>query len=324
MTLTQLALRSVVFYRRTNLASVLGVASAVAVLAGALLVGNSVRASLEGIVASRFGRTSVVVGSETLFTEQLQKRLLPDRTDAAPILVLKGIALHDASRRRARDVQIYGIDDRFFTFHGVGARAPGRSGALLSPDLADELGAAKGDGLVVRVARPTDIPVDSLQGRREDIGRSVRLQVEGTLAREQMGEFSLTPQQGRARAVFVSLARLQRDLDPPPADDPGRESPPRVNALLIAPKPGAPVGATDVRNALPAALDANDLGLRVSILNSADSKPVRTTASILVETASGVMSDAVVEAVEAAARRESLRPTEILTWLANRLSIGDR
>ena len=314
MTLAQLALRSVTFYRRTNLASVLGVASAVAVLAGALLVGSSVRASLEGIAAGRFGRTSVVVGSETLFTEQLQKRLLADRTDAAPILMLKGIALHDASSRRARDVQIYGIDDRFFTFHGVGARAPGRSGALLSPDLADELGAATGDGLVVRVARPTDIPVDSLQGRREDIGRSVRLQVEGTLAREQMGEFSLTPQQGLARAVFVSLARLQRDLDQPPTEDPGRDSPLRVNALLIAPKPGATVGASDVRNALPAALDANDLGLKVSSLDS----------TILVETASGVMSEAVAEAVEAAARRESLRPTEILTWLANRLSIGDR
>jgi putative ABC transport system permease protein len=79
-----------------------------------------------------------------------------------------------------------------------------------------------------------------------------------------------------------------------------------------------------VRNALPAALDANDLGLKVSIPSPADSKPVRPAASILVETASGVMSDAVVEAVEAVARRESLRPTEILTWLANRLKIGDR
>ncbi|MGE5836744.1 MAG: ABC transporter permease, partial [Acidobacteriota bacterium] len=314
MTLTQLAVRSLTFYRRTNAASVFGVASAVAVVAGALLVGSSVRASLEGIAAGRLGRTSVVVGSENLFTEQLQTRLLPDRTAGAPLLTLKGVALHDASGRRARDVQIYGIDDRFFTFHGVDARAPGRSGVLLSPDLADELGAATGDSFVVRVARPTDIPLDSLQGRRDDVGRSVRLQVEGTLPRERMGEFSLTPQQGRVRAAFVSLARLQRDLDPPPADDPDRKPVQRVNALLLTPQPGSTLDATEVRNALPPALEAIDLGLKVSVVDS----------TILVETTSGVMSDAIVESVETAARRQSLRSTEILTWLANRLSVGGR
>jgi putative ABC transport system permease protein len=314
MTLTQLALRSLTFYRRTNAASVFGVATAVAVLAGALLVGSSVRTSLQGIAASRLGRTSVVVASESLFTEQLQTRLLPDRAVAAPLLMLTGVVLHDASGRRARDVQIYGIDDRFFAFHGVDAKAPGRSGVLQSPDLADELGAATGDSFVVRVARPTDIPLDSLHGRREDIGRSVRLQVEGTLPHERMGEFSLTPQQGRVRAAFVSLARLQRDLDPPPADDPDRKPLQRVNALLLAPKPGSTLDATDVRNALPPALEANDLGLKVSVVDS----------TILVETTSGVMSDAIVESAENAARRQSLRSTEILTWLANRLSVGGR
>jgi len=314
MTLTQLAVRSLTFYRRTNIASVFGVATAVAVLSGALLVGSSVRVSLEGIAAGRLGSTSVVVASENLFTEQLQTRLLPHRAAGAPLLMLRGVALHDASGRRARDVQIYGIDNRFFTFHGVDAQAPGRSGVLLSPDLADELGAATGDSFVVRVARPTDIPLDSLQGRRDDTGRSVRLQVEGTLPRERMGEFSLTPQQGRVRAAFVSLARLQRDLDPPPADDPGREPPRRVNALLLAPKSDSTLDGRDVRNALPSALEAIDLGLKVSVLDS----------TILVETTSGVMSDAVVLSVETAARRQSLQSTEILTWLANRLSVGGR
>ena len=321
MTITQLALRSLMFYRRTNAASVLGVASAVAVLAGSLLVGSSVRSSLATISSSRLGLTAVVVAGENLFTEQLSTRLLPGRTITAPLLMFKGIAIHDTSSRRARDVQIYGIDDRFFAFHAVAAKAPGRSDALLSPDLADELGAAPGDSLLVRVARPTDIPLDSLHGRREDVGRSVRLQVQGTLSRDAMGEFSLAPQQGRARSVFVSLARLQSDVDPLPGDEGGRvapaDEPKRVNALLLAPANTHTLDAASVKTALASALQPADLGLKVSALEG----EIRT---IVVETSSGVMTDATVEAVEAAAARTGLQSTPVLTWLANRMTIGDR
>ena len=35
--------------------------------------------------------------------------------------------------------------------------------------------------MLVRVARPTDIPVDSLHGRKEDTGRSIRLRVRAVL-----------------------------------------------------------------------------------------------------------------------------------------------
>ncbi|HEY7474654.1 MAG TPA: FtsX-like permease family protein, partial [Vicinamibacterales bacterium] len=327
MTLFQLALRSLTFYRRTNIASVLGVASAVAVLAGSLLVGSSVRASLSGIAASRLGRTSIVVVSENLFTESLQSRLMPGRAMAAPILMFKGVALHDSSGRRARDVQIYGIDERFFTFHGVDMKAPGQSDALLSPDLADELGAAAGDSLLVRVARPTDIPLDSLHGRREDVGRSVRLQVASTLPREKMGEFSLMPQQGRARAVFVSLERLQHDVDPPPAGDgagaAAPDPPKRVNALLLTAPAGEKLDATAVRTALAAAIDADDLGLKVSVL-PASARAASSASTVIVETSSGVLGDAIAVTVEAAAAREALETTRVLTWLANRMTVGGR
>ena len=56
-----LVLRSLTYYWRTNVAVVAGVATAVAVLAGALLVGDSVRGSLRDLVAERLGRTDHVV-----------------------------------------------------------------------------------------------------------------------------------------------------------------------------------------------------------------------------------------------------------------------
>ena len=56
-----LVFRGLSYYWRTNVAVVVGVATAVAVLAGALLVGDSVRGSLRDLVLQRLGRADRVV-----------------------------------------------------------------------------------------------------------------------------------------------------------------------------------------------------------------------------------------------------------------------
>ena len=61
MNLSTLILRTARFYWRTNLAVTLGVAAAVAVLAGALVVGDSVRDSLRDIALGRLGHTDQVL-----------------------------------------------------------------------------------------------------------------------------------------------------------------------------------------------------------------------------------------------------------------------
>ena len=67
MTLTRLILHSLRYYWRTNVAVMLGVAAAVAVLAGALLVGDSVRGSLRDLALGRLGRTDSVISSLGFF-----------------------------------------------------------------------------------------------------------------------------------------------------------------------------------------------------------------------------------------------------------------
>jgi putative ABC transport system permease protein len=306
--MTYLAFRSLAYYWRTHAAAALGVACAVAVLAGALLVGSSVRASLSALALSRLGRTEVIIAAEMPFTEALGQRLGARLASGgsvpsvAPLLVLDGIARHEPSGRRVANVRVYGVDDRFFRFHGVSATAPAGSNVLFSPDLAAELAAADGDAVLIRVPRPTDIPLDSLHGRKEDAGRSLRLTYRGTLGRDLMGEFSLAPQQGPVRAAFVSLASLQRDLDQTA----------RVNAVLVAANGGATVDAAAVRRALASAVDAEDFGLRIDV-------PDRST-TILVASSRGVIDDATAEAVTASARPESLQITPVLTWLATRMT----
>jgi len=55
MRTSTLLARNLAWYWRTNLAVVLGVATATSVLAGALLVGDSVRASLRDLCSAAWG-----------------------------------------------------------------------------------------------------------------------------------------------------------------------------------------------------------------------------------------------------------------------------
>ena len=188
----------------------LGVAAAVSVLAGALVVGDSVRGSLRDIALGRLGRTDQVLSSMGFFREGLSDDVKSafGATDTAPLIVADAFVTLESSGRRASNVIVYGVDERFWKFQGL----PPIDGVMVSPALAAEVGAKDGDVLLTRLQKPSEIPIESLFGRKEDVGRTVRLTLAGVLARDRLGEFALRPQQADVRAVFAPLRRLQRDL----------------------------------------------------------------------------------------------------------------
>src|SRR5688572_16401410 len=172
--LTRLIVRSTTYHWRTNLAVCLGVAAAVAVLGGALLVGDSVRGSLRELALGRLGRTGHVVSSAGFFREALAAEIAAGTTAAtAPLISTRGVVTHEPSGRRASGVLLYGVDERFWRFHGL---AP-RDGVFVSPALRAELDARNGDVLLTRVQKPSEIPLESLFAHKEDVGRTVRLTV---------------------------------------------------------------------------------------------------------------------------------------------------
>ncbi len=301
MTLSDLARQGLRHYRRTHVAVAFGVATSVAVLAGSLLVGTSVRDSLASIVTARLGATDMLVSAETPFTEELADRL---SVRTVPLFALDAVVVHQSSRLRAGNVSVYAVDDRFFAFHGVDVTAPTGTQALVSPDLATELSVADGDALVVRVARPTDIPLDTLHGRKDDVGRALRVTVRETLSAEGMGAFSLSPSQGPVRAVFLSLSRVQRDLDQTG----------RVNALLVS-RDSRALATSELTTMLDAAVNGADLGITVD---------VQADGTTIVETASGVIAAPIHAAVTSIAARRQLQQTDVLSWMANTMAIGER
>ncbi|MEJ7605541.1 MAG: hypothetical protein WKF37_04590 [Bryobacteraceae bacterium] len=196
MTLTGLALRGVKYFWRTNLATALGVAAAVAVLAGAYTVGESVRGSLRDLVLARIGNTNYALVSSGYYREKL--------AGDCPLISLEAVVTQDSGGGRASRVAVYGVDQRFFQFHQKAVDAPGRSQFLLSEALAKEIGAKAGDSILIRVPRASAIHMESLHGHKEAAGRTIRGTMRESIARAAMGEFALRPQQGPVLAIFVN------------------------------------------------------------------------------------------------------------------------
>jgi hypothetical protein len=294
-------------YRGIHALVVGGIAVAVAVLAGALLVGASVRESLRDLALARLGKTGVVVSSAHDFRDTLGDELKAAEIAAvAPLLAMQAAASHEDTGRSAGKVQVFGIDDRFLRFHGRPEGAPQGRDIWISTGLATELGANVGDAVVVRIAKPTDIPLSHLQGRREDTSERLRLTVSRIVGRADLGEFSLVPAQGPALSMFVPLARLQQDL----------EIRGRANALLVqmAAPLRDPVAA--VQRALEPAVRLDDLGLRVRT-NAAG------TVSIL-ESRSGLLREEFWRPAAERAVDRGATPMGVLTYLANAIRANGR
>jgi ABC-type lipoprotein release transport system permease subunit len=307
--------RSLQHYWRTNLAVVLGVATAVAVLTGALLVGDSVRASLRALVAQRLGRADVALRSSRFFREDLARELearpgfAASFKAVAPLVTLEGALTHEATGRRATRVLVYGVDERFWRFHGQPAPGMGAREAWPSAALAAELGASAGDTLLLRIEQPSEVPAATLYGRRDGLGRTVRLSAGPPRTAAELGEFSLRPSQQSVRAVFVPLPLLQRTLERPGA----------VNAILLDAAP-AIEAAPDAGRATAAlaseTLRLEDLGVTV--------RPVAEGRALSVERDQALLDDALAGSARRAADGLGLATQPVLTYLANQISANDR
>ncbi len=309
MQTTQLLKRSLRYYWQTNLVVVLGVAIAVSVLAGALLIGESVRGSLRDLSSRRLGKTDDLISSTGFFQEQLAMEMANGAGTTVPLIALEGVVVHEQSKRRAGGVRIYGVDERFWEFHGVsGVTTPQSRNVLVSQSLASELGSGPGDSLLLRLEKPSDIPVESLHGRKEDTGRTIRLNIANALPGESLGEFSLQAQHGAVRNVFVSLSFLQKEL----------EQDGKVNTILITRRPGTqPAQQREaIATLLKTKATLEDLGLNVRSLNQGQ--------LISLESSSKIINEHVTTAAVDAAQPLPLATTPVISYLANSINSGER
>lgn len=300
LTYAGLAFRSLRHYRRVNLAVILGVAIGAAVLTGALIVGDSVRGSLRTLTLQRLGNISHALVTDRFFREDLASHLAERlQAEVAPTLLTRG-TVESSEGARASNVQVQGVDERFWQLFGSEIQ-PQRRRAWISSSLAREIGAAEGDSIIVRLQADSLIPAESVLGRKSDTVRTVRTTVAGVLPDDGPGRFGLAPSQQEPFNVFMPLADAQRII--------GQVG--RANALLAASEGLAP---QTLAESLRATLTLDDYALSLDTLSDG---------LVALATERVVLEQATAEAAQAAADTLGIPTTEVLTYLANEIRIGD-
>lgn len=289
MTRSDLTRRSLRHYWRTNLAVAAGLAIATATLVGSALVGESVRESLRGIAAGRLGNTGTAIVAAQPFAADLASRI---GAATAPVLFFESVVKHQGSGRAANKVLVYGVDERFWSLHKIPNPLNDLRDIVFSEPLTSEFGVNAGEGVLLRIEKPSEIPQESLHARKEQSVRTTRFRYRGSLPDSGIGGFSLQPRQGAVRAAFVSLATLQKEL--------ALEA--RANLLLLA---------DELRSDLPILghLRLEDVGLRIT-------RPAACRC-IQLESPSGLLRDDQVQRALDTGKKSGLRAEVFLMYMAN-------
>lgn len=303
-----------------HLAVAAAVATATAVLTGALVVGDSVRGSLRDLTIQRLGRIDYALAAPRLFRQQLAEQLASTPgfaehfRQAMPALVLEGSATlrADGALQRASNLAVYGVDAQFWNVGRTDPRPePAAQGVWLTRQIADDLGAAAGGEVVLHLPLEEAVPADSPLGEKVDTLSAWRVRVAGVLPDKGLARFGLQPSQRPPRAIFAPLDDLAHAI----------QQPDQANTLLISSARAKEASGTEAAEWLAAAFqpELEDYGLSVEAIGTSDD----TEADILQISADGlVLPQPVVAAAQKAFGSERLQP--ITTYLANTLAVGDR
>ena len=224
-------------------------AVATGVLAGALLVGDSVRGSLKTVTLERLGTMQYALTAARFFAPTLLRR-----ENMVQAILLNGTVVAPERQTRVSKVNVLGVNDAFFRFwegEPVLETGPRLTGAerhiAINEALQRELNVQVGDALLVNFPQAGDIHPEFLFGQRDasETIQSLRLTVSEVIPTQNAGRFSLRPHQSLPLNAFISLPFLQKALGQPG----------KVNALFTA----EPMAIS--RSELALTLDA--LGLKI-------------------------------------------------------------
>jgi len=294
-----LILGSARYYWRTHLGVLIGAALGALVLTGALLVGDSVKATLRRQALARVGRADVAFTSGDRF---FRSELANAAGNSAPVMLLRGSVTRADGAARVNTVQLLGVDERFWK---LSLAAPPIAipvdSVVLNQRLAEQLGAKIGDTLNMRVEKPGMFSRDApLSGEENDVV-AIRAKVANVVSAAEYGNFSLTASQIPPYSAFVPLGLLEQKI--------GLAG--QANLLLAGHAEGSkPTTPAEVRTAVTGKFSLDDASLELRDIK---------TGEIELRTPRVFLDPAIVSAAPGAERR-----MEALTYFVNELRSGDK
>ena len=296
--------RSLDFYRKSHFWVVLGTMISTAILVGALVIGDSVKFSLQQIVFDRLGNTELALNSGNRFfraqiADDLSKIL---DTTVAPLLQTNGIAIVEGGQRRLNNVQIIGVDDRFGKIAGIkdfyNHISPDE--AIINHHLALRLQLKKGDEFLLRIKKLDMIPKDIPLSLDTDLTMARPFKIKAIASDTQFGRFNLKANQVAPNTVFVSLPALSKEM--------GYDN--RANVLLTAAHNEAPAPGND--EAFKRVWTIADIGLEVKEFPGRDMIEIKSSRIFL--------DPPIVDA----ALKINKKAQPVLTYFVNEIRLEDK
>lgn len=329
----QIAIKSLFYFRRTNLAIALGVAAATAVLTGALIVGDSMRNSLRELTLERLGMIDELMLSDGFFDQSLAETLRETSefkesyTLASPAILFPGGTVQNStdSKLRAGQVTVLGITPKFWEFEQdqkSNRKELDENSIIINQAVADDLQISNAEvesgnaKITVRIPKRNQLPADSALGKKSDLIESiVDLTVVQIVPMTGLGRFGLYPSQADPYNVYVSIQLLQDSLARSVLTHKSDSA--QANIILISGKGKTlptEINSEKLRQALRPSLE--DLGL--SLKRATQTFSIENNETTIFDYWS-LSSDRLVLSEEVAQATETAFPTArpIFTYLAN-------
>lgn len=227
MSLYKLILKSAWFYRKLNLTIILGIALSTAILVGALIIGDSVKYSLQQITVLRLGKTSqVITAGERLFGQQLATELADKcNVETAALLRANGFGVIDGGDLRINQLAVWGVDATIGNFTSYPELFQLQNNEVaINENLALLSGLKVGDEFLLRLNKLNTFPANTPFVSEKETTVSFRVSVARILNPDELGNFNLQNIQSAPRNVFLNLQWLNEQM--------GLQQ--KANVLLVA------------------------------------------------------------------------------------------
>lgn len=208
-------LKSLRYFQKQHLAVLLATLVSAAVLTGALIVGDSVKMSLQKNVDQRLGKTTFALSTQDRFVRaELALEMAQElKTNLASVLLVEGIAINPDAERRVNRTQILGVDTKFWEFSNGAGFDIKKDETVISEELARELQLQIGETILLRIQNADIIPLNAPFTSDEDPSIALRLKVVGIASSEQLSGFSLRNQQATIYNIFLDREFLAHKME---------------------------------------------------------------------------------------------------------------
>ena len=297
----KLVIKSLKHYFKANLWIALGVAITCAVITGGLIVGDSVKYSLEQNTRLRLGEiTHSLTSGERYFTTGLSGKLNQAGFNSSSALKLEAVASSNGGQLKLNKVTVWGIDKMFTNVIGIESSAFGFSKdetCFISENTATRLNIAIGDDLLLKIEKAGLIPANAPFVSDENQWVSYRVKVDKILSTEELGRLSLQNSQTAPFNVFLPLNKLNELM----------EFSNKANVILLSTTESKSV----IEQAIQQAYTLDDAALKITEANATDEWELQSERVFI--------DDAIARSVE----NSGMQYNSILTYFTNYFKFGN-